>query len=121
MISARRVAANPAALDGAAWPAGSLVLRIASDDVLIIGDGVLGVTDPHAIVDEESGFAGIWMPADEAEAFLAAECAWALPPARPAFAQGMVAGLPLKLWLESDRVLLVVPVTLAHELAARLG
>jgi hypothetical protein len=120
MISARRVAATPAALDGATWPAGSLVLRIAPDDVLIIGDGVIEVTDPHAIVDEESGFAGIWMPAGEAESLLARECAWELPPAGPAFVQGMVAGLPLKMWLESDRVLLMVPAALAHELGARL-
>jgi hypothetical protein len=120
VIRARRVVATPASLDGAVWPEGSLALRIAPDDVLMIGDGPLEVNDLHAIVDEESGFAGIWMPAGEAEEFLAGECAWELPEQRPAVAQGMVAGLPAKLWLDHDRVLLMVPAALVHELAARL-
>jgi len=39
--------------------------------------------------------------------FLERSCEWELPRARPAFAQGMVAGLPLKLWFEPERVLLI--------------
>ena len=45
---------------------------------------------------------------------------WHLPVDRPAFAQGRVAGVPAKLWLETDRVLLVTATAHADELAERL-
>jgi hypothetical protein len=53
--------------------------------------------------------------------FLTRECEWELPRDRPAFAQGAVAGLAMKLWFEHGRVLFVVPAPFAHELEERLN
>ena len=78
------------------------------------------LSDPHAIIVPEAGFAGAWLPIDEAMAFLSRECEWELPHERPTFAQGAVAGLAMKLWFEHDRVLIIVPAPFAHELEDRL-
>jgi hypothetical protein len=108
-LAATRVAATSAALDAARWPAGELVLRVAPDEAVVLSKtNAVAISDPHAIVVPETSLFGLWMSADVALAWLALECDWALPTARPAFAQGAVAGLPMKLWLEEDRVLFVV-------------
>jgi sarcosine oxidase gamma subunit len=104
------IAARPAALDSAAWPAGAIVLRVAPDEALVLSGATSNPTgDPHAIVELEEGFVAIWMPALRAQELLARTCDWDLPAQRPAFAQGAVAGLPVKLWLEHERVLFLVP------------
>ena len=59
------------------------------------------------------------MAAEEALAFLERACEWALPQQRPAFAQGAVAGVPVKLWLEGDQVLFVVPSPYVHDFEER--
>ncbi len=120
-IDGTRIVARPAALDAATWPAGALVLRFAPDEVLV--DRPLPaalIDDPHAIVTPDAGFAGIWLPADKARALLEAHCAWPLPAERPAFAQGAVAGLAVKLWLEAERILFVVPGPFIEEFEERL-
>ena len=38
----------------------------------------------------------------------------------PAFAQGAVADIPVKLWFEDDEVLIITPAPLAADLAERL-
>lgn len=122
-LEATRVAATPAALDAARWPEGARVLRLAPDEALVlaaVGPEVVA-DDPFAIVEPESGFSGIWLPAAEALDVLARTCAWELPRARPAFAQGAVADLPVKLWFEEERVLFVVPAPYAEDLAERLS
>lgn len=121
-INATRIVATPAALGAAAWP-DALVLRVAPDEVIVLAavgqDGILS-HDPHAIVVAETGFVSVWLPAEEALDFLERCCEWELPHARPAFAQGMIAGLPMKLWLESDRVLFITPAPFAVDLGERL-
>jgi len=115
-----RIVASAAALDQAAWPGGALVLRIAPDEALV--NAVVGadaVPDPHAIVEPETGMRGLWCDHASAMAFLARECDWELPTDMPAFAQGAVAGLPLKLWLTGDRVLFVMPAPFAADFAER--
>lgn len=122
-LAVTRVVASPDALDDLD-PAVGLVVRTAPDEVLVVGDGpdapTVVVGDDHAIVIEDTGWCGRWLSAAEAERFLAAECAWPRPTARPAMAQGMVAGLAVKLWLETDRTLLVVAHVSAEDLEARL-
>lgn len=115
-----RIVAARAALDAAVWPAGHLVLRTAADEVLITPP-VQGATvdDPDAILLADGGFFAGWLPTDLGLAFLERECEWELPQTRPAFAQGMVAGLPMKLWLETERVLLIVPAPFASDLKER--
>ncbi len=116
-----RIVATQAALDAALWPAGHLVLRTAADEVLITPP-LHGATvdDPDAIVLADGGFFASWLAAEQALAFLERECEWELPQTRPAFAQGMVAGLPMKLWLETARVLLIVPAPFAADFAERV-
>jgi len=119
-IPATRIVATSSALDQAAWPADTLVFRIATDEVLVTPpvDG-LNLEDPHAIIVPDGGFATAWVAADQALAFLERACEWALPSQRPAFAQGAVAGVPIKLWLEDERILFVVPVPYVHDFEAR--
>lgn len=120
-LNATRIVATPAAIDRAVWPQGALVFRLALDEVLVTAPVAAGVVeDAHAIVECETGFSAVWVDNAEAMDFLERECDWELPRERPAFAQGMVAGLPLKLWFEQDRVLLLVASPYATDLAERL-
>lgn len=120
-LTATRIAALPDALDAAAWPEGAIVLRLAADEALVIADVPSStIIDPDAIVERETGFSGVWIEAREAREILMRECDWEVPGYRPAFAQGMVAGLPVKLWLDEDRVLFVVATPFAADLAERL-
>ncbi len=120
-LNATRVVATPSALDKAVWPQRALVFRLATDEVLVTASVPAGdVDDPHAIVERETGFSAVWADRAEAMDFLERECDWELPRERPAFAQGMVAGLPLKLWFEHDRVLVVVASPYAADLVERL-
>ncbi len=122
LLVAMRIVATSRALDHAEWPDGAIPLRLAADDVLLVGaDFAPPLEDPHAIAEPESGFAGVWLTADEATEWLSRWCEWRLPDDRPAFAQGMVAGLATKLWLETDRVLVAVPAPFAVDLQERLG
>ena len=112
------------ALDGAVWPADRLVLRTAADELLIIPPvaDVSSVTsrDPYAIVVEDASYAGVWLGADEAAAILQRHCEWRVAAQRPQFAQGAIAGIATKLWLEADRVLFVVPAPYAVEFEERI-
>ncbi|MBI3243836.1 MAG: hypothetical protein HYZ49_16250 [Chloroflexi bacterium] len=120
-LPATRIVATPSALDAAAWPANILALRIASDEVLVTPPAPeIKLNDPHAIFEPDSGFADVWLAADEALKFLERECEWELPAERPAFAQGMVAGIAAKLWLESDRVLIIVPAPFVADFEERM-
>ncbi|MFZ4629827.1 MAG: hypothetical protein ACOYNR_15990 [Blastocatellia bacterium] len=124
-LEGTRIVARPAALDALGTAQGCIWMRLAADELLIIGEPLekaerVLINDPHAIVLRETGFAGIWQPAEAALAFLACACEWELPKTRPAFAQGMVAGLPVKLWLESDRVLFVTAAPYAADLEERM-
>ncbi|MDA0245639.1 MAG: hypothetical protein OT477_19675 [Chloroflexi bacterium] len=121
-FSGTRIVAKPAALDAAVWPSDSFALRLAADEVWV--SAVVApatVADPYAIVVPDEGWMGVWLGAAEAAEFLAHHCPWPLPSERPAFAQGQIAGLPLKLWLETERTLMLVAAPLAAELAERLG
>lgn len=120
-LAATRISASPSALDAVMWPAGAIVLRTAPDEVIVtavVGPSV--VNDPHAIVEPETSLCAVWMTMPAALDYLARECNWELPAARPAFAQGSIAGLPVKLWFEHDRVLFVVPGPFAFDFAKRL-
>ena len=121
-IEGTRIVATPAALASAQWPSGVLVLCLAADEVFVTAPvAAAAIADPHAIVAPDGGFAGVWLPTAEALDFLERTCEWELPHTRPAFAQGMVAGLAVKLWLEEDRVLFLVPAPFATELAERIA
>jgi hypothetical protein len=118
-----RVVATPSALDALALPA-HLMLRTAPDELLIqppVPSEALALADTHALVIEDCGFAGIWLDAAHAQAFLEAACEWAPPTGRPAFAQGAVAGVATRLYFEDQRVLLLIPAPMMHDFADALA
>lgn len=123
-IAATRIVANPDALDAADIPQSSLALRFAADELFVtpplLDEMIILTHDLHAIVIAEGGFAGTWLDAKEAAVFLQQNCEWEVPNGRPTFAQGAVAGIPTKLWLEAERVLFIVPAPYAADFAERM-
>ena len=115
-----RVVATPEALDGALWSEDAIVLRFAPDDAFAIGMSDVALADDGAIVEPERGFVGTWLTRDELVDHVQPHIEWPLPAARPALAQGLIAGVPAKLWLEDDRALLLCAAAYAHELTERL-
>ena len=119
-----RVVALPAALDAASWPDNTTVLRLAPDDVFVIGAtgehaADIATADADAVIVDESGFVGCWLHPD-ALADVATHIEWHLPTHRPALAQGYVAGVPAKLWVTDDHTLLLCASPYAEELVERL-
>lgn len=117
-LRGQRVVAAPTVLDAIAWADGVTSLRLAPDDVFALGATDLQVEG--ALVEEEAGFVGWWLTPAELHDHVLEHIDWPLPAARPAVAQGMVAGVPAKLWLTADRVLLFTAAAYAHELIDRL-
>jgi hypothetical protein len=121
-LAATRIVATPDSLHEVTWPEEALVLRFAPDEVLVIPPmGSVPISDPHAIIVADQGFAGVWVGAAEAMRFLAHACEWQLPEERPSLAQGSVAGVATKLWLDEDKVLFVVQAPYAKEFEERMG
>jgi hypothetical protein len=118
-IHALRVVASPDALDDLAWTDEVAALRLAPDDLLAVGAASVQVNGEHLVVDE-AGFVGWWLTPDEVREHVLPHVDWPLPAARPALAQGLVAGVPAKLWLSEDRALLLCAAAYAHELEERL-
>jgi hypothetical protein len=120
VLKGRRVAAVPAALDSALWPPECIVLRVAPDEAVVVGDGDLVVDDRHALVEDDASLAVIELPLSEAREVLARLGDWEWPvPGKP-LSQGLIAGIPAKVWTGSDRVLLIVPTSYLHEVEVRL-
>lgn len=124
-LPATRIVAKPTVLDGAVWPEDRLGLRTAVDELLIIppvaDSSSVTSRDPHAIVVEDASFAAVWLPATEAQHILTRHCEWEVAEKRPFFTQGAIAGIATKLWLETDRVLFVVPAAYAAEFEERIA
>jgi hypothetical protein len=72
-----------------------------------------------SIQEKESGFVGWWLTPEELDRVVS-HIDWPLPTERPVLAQGLVAGVPAKLWLAEDRALLLCAAAYAHELEERL-
>lgn len=113
-----RVVADPAALDALAWPDGVAALRFAADDLFAIGAATAEL--PGALVEEERGFVGWWLSLEELDELVLEHIDWPLPGTWPALAQGLIAGVPAKLWLTNDRILLLTTAAYVHELMERL-
>ena len=104
-----RVVASPEAIDGAAWQdAGPgpevfepLILRFAPDEAFAIGATGVGIDDPDAIAEAEVGYVALMFPVDEFVDFVLPRIEWPAPATRPAFAQGSIAGVPAKLYIDS--------------------
>lgn len=105
-----RVVASPAAIDGAAWQRANpgpdddfepLILRFAPDEVVAIGATGVRIDDPDAITEAEVGYVAAMFPVDEFIDFVLPRIEWPAPTTRPAFAQGAIAGVPAKLYIDS--------------------
>jgi hypothetical protein len=122
-----RIVASPAALDELTVPAdgnlpgGVTLVRIAEDELLIVHRGSYMAIwrDEPSIQEPETGFLGWWLT-DAELAAVAHHADWPLSEQRPAVAQGLIAGVPARLWLTEDRTLLLVQAAYAHELVERL-
>lgn len=121
-LTATRIVATPAALDKAAWPPNTFPLRTAPDEILLLNVSapISLPADEHAIIQPEGSYMGLWLSMNEALAFLERTCAWELPAVRPTLAQGAVANVPVKLWLEPERVLFIVQAPFAEDFETRL-
>ena len=97
-------------------------MRIAADELLVTAPPDFEVAgDPHAIVERETGFSCVWLDVADTSALLDRECDWERPAGRPALAQGEIAGIPVKLWFEAKRTLLLSPAPFAAAFQRRLS
>lgn len=119
-LAATRIVARPAALEVASWPPGTIVLPIATDEALVIGDIPGDINDPHAIIEEEGGFVVLRLTRAELDDWMSRESEWTLPRSPTSFSQGMVAGLPVKIWVDGDLAMVVTRVSLRSELEMQL-
>lgn len=110
-----RIVAKPEALDAVSFD--ELSFRVAPDELYILGDvNTSSINDDFAIIRTEASMSSVYLDTDEAMHFLEHECAWKLPTERPAFVQGMVAHLAVKLYFEREQVLFMVAAPFAHDL-----
>ena len=120
-LEATRIVAAPRALNEVEAPDGGYLVRLAPDDLLVIpAPERVDVADPHAIIEPETGFSAAWFDRTELVR-LQAVSAWEFPRRRPEFAQGHVAGIPVKMLFEEGGVRVLVPAVLAHHMEERLG
>ena len=127
-LTGTRIVSTPEAIDSAFWPRDARVFRLAADEAFVdAAFDAAWIDDPHAIVERETGFSGVWIERSAAIDFLQRECDWELPLRTEVagfsprqFAQGLVAGLPVKALFEDDRVLFIVATPLASDFAERL-
>jgi hypothetical protein len=121
-LAATRIVATPESLDEVTWPDEALVLRFAPDEVLVIPPmGSVPISDPHAIIIADGGFTGVWVDAAEVLAFLGRVSEWEMPEERPSEAQGSVAGVATKIWLDTDKFLFVVQAPYVKEFEETMG
>jgi hypothetical protein len=98
-----RAVARPEALDALERTGLGAALRLAPDDLLLVGSGAPPpVDDAHAIVVPDAGFVAWTLDAAALRSLLEHHVDWEPPSGRPALAQGLVAAVPAKLWLEED-------------------
>jgi hypothetical protein len=98
-----RVVARPQALDALERAGVGAALRLAPDDLLLVGPGAPpAVDDNDAIVVPDAGFVSWTLDAAALDALMVRHVEWELPSGRPALAQGLVAAVPAKLWLHDD-------------------
>jgi hypothetical protein len=111
---------------GASSIAECLIIQIAQDEWLVVGTDntdLIVVDDRHAIVESDHGWVGAYLDAAAFRDLVSHHVEWLLPEARPALAQGQIAGVPCKLYLEDDDegALLICLAALAHELEERVS
>ncbi|HJU52720.1 MAG TPA: hypothetical protein VJ815_10345 [Acidimicrobiia bacterium] len=112
-----RVVADPASLDELK----GMTLRFAPDDALVLGEVEVAVGDPEAIVERDSGWVALRVIEGRALDLIATHALWRVPPGRPMLVQGLLAGLPAKVYLDGSESMIIVAAPFGHELEERLG
>ena len=122
-LEAWRVIARPEALDALEHaPTRATALRLAPDDLLVLGlTEAPRIDDPDAIVVAERGYVGWTLDDVELAALVRHHVDWEPATDRPALAQGLIAGVPAKLWLADGSALLLCPAAYAAEMEARIA
>ena len=118
LLHGLRVVAKPAAIDAVELPDGATMLRVAPDDAIVAGAVTLTLDDPFAIIEPEYAFVH-WRLTTEEFDDVTDHIEWPLPAAGH-LGQGLIAGVPAKIMMAADHVLLIVSAGLAHELLERL-
>jgi hypothetical protein len=99
-------------------------LRISADEALCFAtvEDLRAELPAQAIVVPDSGWSGAWFDEHTLRVRLAHLCEWSLPE-RPGLGQGLIAGIPAKVFLpaNSSEALLVVATAMAHEMEERLA
>ena len=121
IINGRRVVASPSAIDSGRFPPNALLLRMAPDDVLVIGDGSIELADDAAIIEADSGWCALHVSEEQATEIIAHHAAWNPPIRRPVLVQGMIAGLAAKVYLDGENSLIIVATPFGAEVEERLA
>jgi hypothetical protein len=116
-VDALRVVARADALDNPHLTDAAVLLRIAEDEALVLG-GEIDVDDPAAIIVRDSGWVVWRVGKSELRASLARLCAF---PIAAGLNQGMVAGLPTKVWIDGDHSMVLVAAAYAAEFEERFS
>jgi hypothetical protein len=116
------------ALDALPPSEGAFAFRVAPDELMLVS--LHGPVDSHAValllapagglVVEQSDAYAAWTLAGAADDAFARLSAIELPRTRPAFVQGVVAGIPAKAIVEADRIHVLVSSALGHHLRERV-
>ena len=112
-----RCLARPDDLDGLTVPAGVLALRVAPDELLLIGGRAEVDLPGGLVVDETAGWAVWTLAGPDAGEALARLSAVQL---RPGFSQGVIAGVPAKTIVDGAEIRLLVAASHAHHVEERL-
>lgn len=112
-----RVVADPASLDELE----DVSLRFAPDDAMVLGEAEVAVNDPHAIVERDTGWVSLPVTEQRALDLIASHASWEVSRDRPVLEQGMVAGLPVKVYLDGNQSMFIIAAPFGHELEERLG
>ncbi len=117
-LPAWRVVADPSSIETLLANTGATVLRFALDDALVLATTQPSVTDQHAIVVPDHGWSGTWLTRANFDTAVRPFIDWELPV--DGIAQGLVAGVPAKVLIGTDLVLVACLTAYAHELTERL-
>jgi hypothetical protein len=103
-------------------------IRLSTDEALCFGsvEDLVDVFPAAAIVEPETGLSGAWFAETDIRSRLASLAEWQLPARMKSgtavVAQGLIAGIPAKVWLPigDGEALLLVATAHAHEMEERL-
>lgn len=113
-----RVVADPTALDGAAWPNASTVVRTAPDEALVLGPDRPTPPSGDAIILTDTSWSTAVLAPDHGAEIMRRHATW--PPPSSGLAQGAVAAIAVKLIVEPEQWQFLVQSAFALDFADRV-